>query len=57
MAKYRFWSILIIAAAVWAGFYVWQSEVGGEVSRKFKLGLDLSGGTHLVYKADISQVA
>ena len=57
MAKYRFWSILIIAAAVWAGFYVWQSEVGGEGSRKFKLGLDLSGGTHLVYKADISQVA
>lgn len=57
MAKYRFWSILIIAAAVWAGFFVWQSEKDPQSSSKFKLGLDLSGGTHLVYKADISQVA
>src|ERR1035437_1514510 len=25
-------------------------------SHTFRLGLDLSGGTHLVYKADVSQV-
>lgn len=57
MAKYRFWSILIIAAAVWAGFFVWNSEKAADSDRKFKLGLDLSGGTHLVYKADVSQIA
>src|SRR5688572_21338550 len=54
MAKYRFWAILIIAASVWAGLFVWQSE--RDASNKFKLGLDLSGGTHLVYRADISKI-
>jgi len=55
MAKYRFWAILIIALAIALGFFVWNSEKEGS-SYKFKLGLDLSGGTHLVYKADTSQV-
>ncbi len=53
MAKYRFWAILIIAASVWAGLFIWNSQKG-ESTNKFKLGLDLSGGTHLVYKADVS---
>lgn len=55
MAKYRFWAIIIIAIAIVAGFFVWNSEKSGS-SRKFKLGLDLSGGTHLVYRADTSQI-
>lgn len=50
MAKYRFWSILIVAASVWAAFFVFNGT-------PFKLGLDLSGGTHLVYRADTSGVA
>lgn len=54
MSKYRFWAIIIVAMAVMAGFFVWNSEKSG--SNKFKLGLDLSGGTHLVYKADTSQI-
>lgn len=49
MAKYRFWSVIIIAAALAAGFFVRTGE-------PFKLGLDLSGGTHLVYQADTSEV-
>ena len=55
MAKYRFWAIIMIALAAAAGFYVWNSEKT-DSNRKFKLGLDLSGGTHLVYKADTAQV-
>lgn len=55
MAKYRFWAVIIIAAAAAAGFFVWNSEQT-ETGRKFKLGLDLSGGTQLVYKADTSQL-
>ena len=55
MAKYRFWAIIIIAIAAAAGFFVWNSQKP-DSSQKFKLGLDLSGGTHLVYKADTSQV-
>lgn len=55
MAKYRFWAIIIVAIAVVLGFFVWNTEKS-DSARKFKLGLDLSGGTHLVYKADTSQI-
>lgn len=55
MARYRFWAIILLAASLWAGFFVWNSEKG-ESSHKFKLGLDLSGGAHLVYKADVSKL-
>ncbi len=56
MARYRFWAVIIVVAAILAGFFVWNSEKDPESNHKFKLGLDLSGGTHLVYKADISKV-
>jgi preprotein translocase subunit SecD len=55
MAKYRFWAVVIVAVAIAAGFFVWNSQKA-DSSQKFKLGLDLSGGTHLVYKADTSEV-
>ena len=55
MAKYRFWAIIMIALAIVAGFFIWNSQKP-DASRKFKLGLDLSGGTHLVYKADTSEI-
>lgn len=56
MSKYRFWAIIIIALAALAAYYVWSTE-RPDSNRQFKLGLDLSGGTHLVYQADTSQVA
>jgi preprotein translocase subunit SecD len=55
MAKYRFWAIIIVVAGVVLGFFVWNSQ-SPESTQKFKLGLDLSGGTHLVYRADTSKV-
>jgi len=55
MAKYRFWAIIIVAMAIVLGFFVWNTQKA-DSARRFKLGLDLSGGTHLVYKADISQI-
>lgn len=57
MARYRFWTIILIVASLWAGFFVWNSEKSETSSNKFKLGLDLSGGAHLVYKADTSKLA
>src|SRR3989344_5773433 len=42
--------ILILAAGI--GFFVYKSGA----SHPFRLGLDLSGGSHLVYKAYVSQV-
>ena len=46
--------VLIIAAAV--GYFVYASN-GTDAKHAFHLGLDLSGGTHLVYQADVSKVA
>lgn len=45
---------LLIAAAI--GFFVW-STTGNQGRFDFKLGLDLSGGTHLVYNTDTSKIA
>ncbi len=46
--------LLILAAAV--GYFVYTSQQPGG-SKPFRLGLDLSGGTHLVYQADVSKLA
>jgi preprotein translocase subunit SecD len=52
--RYAAVSILIVSAAI--GFFVWATTgTGGRYD--FKLGLDLSGGSHLVYKVDTSKVA
>lgn len=56
MAKYRFWAIMVVAGAVALGFFVWNSQKP-ESRFNFKLGLDLSGGTQLIYRADISEIA
>lgn len=60
MNTYRFWSLILIIAAVLVGWFIYTSQVSttGMVSRyPFKLGLDLAGGTQLIYKADVSDVA
>lgn len=44
--------VLLIGAAI--AYFVYSGEASG--SRPFKLGLDLSGGTQLVYHADLSQI-
>ena len=53
---------LIILLAIVAGFFVYPAllQKGGVypsfLIRPFRLGLDLLGGTHLVYEADLSQI-
>ncbi|MBI4093756.1 protein translocase subunit SecD, partial [Candidatus Kaiserbacteria bacterium] len=44
--------ILLVGAAV--GWFVYSAQVNA--SRPFKLGLDLSGGTQLVYRANLSAI-
>jgi protein-export membrane protein SecD len=46
----------VLAAIVWLGFFVYGNTTGDEPSHPFKLGLDLAGGSHLVYEADVSKV-
>lgn len=49
---------IIILIAVFFGYFIYASEALPESSFSrfpFKLGLDLQGGTHLLYEADLSQ--
>ena len=55
MFALRYWSVMILVAAGALAFFVWTTTgSGGRFD--FKLGLDLSGGTHLVYSADTSKL-
>src|SRR5580704_122519 len=54
MLKTRLWALLIILVGAGVGFFVYHSQMTG--SWPFKLGLDLSGGTELVYQADLSDI-
>jgi preprotein translocase subunit SecD len=58
--------LLVIILAVSAGYAVYPKNEGIKIQKyginydnelKFKLGLDLQGGTRLVYQADLSQIA
>lgn len=57
MIKKRIFAILILVLGLGLGFGVFKSEAGQSkfLSKfPFRLGLDLSGGTHLLYSADVS---
>lgn len=51
----RIAAIAILIVGVGVGYFVYRTEVAPS-SFAFKLGLDLKGGTHLVYQADLSKV-
>jgi preprotein translocase subunit SecD len=55
MAGRRVTAILILIVGALLGWYVYHLQATGE--RTFKLGLDLSGGTQLVYRADLSALS
>lgn len=57
-------AILVLCIGTFIGFFVYSSEnpgkfLGGFGAEKFPFayGLDISGGTHLVYKADVSSLS
>ncbi len=55
MWKIRLTAALALVLGTGLGYYVYQSEVSaGWWGRPFRLGLDLAGGSHLVYEADVS---
>ena len=49
--------IIVIVLAVFAGLFVYPIKLPYFPSRPFQLGLDLKGGTHLLYEADLSKIA
>lgn len=59
IAKVRIIAFVLLLAGVALGFFVYESQVNKESKLSnfpFKLGLDLSGGSHLVYRADVSEI-
>lgn len=56
MLKHRARAVMLLVAAFAVGYFVYSSQQPGS-SHPFRLGLDLSGGTHLVYDADTSKLA
>lgn len=57
MFKVRIIALVILIAAGAVGYFNYNSETNPESGFQFKLGLDLAGGTHLVYKADIAELS
>ena len=55
--KMRLLALMVLLGGVLVGSFVYSSEVGSDSRFPFKFGLDLSGGSHLIYRADVSEVA
>lgn len=56
MLKHRVRAFILLVIAVVIGYFVYASQLP-DGSKPFHLGLDLSGGTHLVYQADVSKIS
>lgn len=61
--KYRIIAVIILVLGGFLGYFVYQSEYTHQAGIEsklakfnFKLGLDLKGGSHLVYKADTAKI-
>ena len=55
MIRFRVLAISALIVGFLLAYFVWTTEANPTSSYRFKLGLDLAGGTELVYKADMSQ--
>ena len=53
--RFHAFSVLVLIAVV--GFFVYTNTINEDAKYPFKLGLDLAGGSHLVYEADVTKVA
>lgn len=57
MNKIRVWAIILIIFGAFVGYFTYQTEHGQTFGNfPFKFGLDLSGGTHLVYQANVANI-
>ncbi|MCH7756737.1 protein translocase subunit SecD [Patescibacteria group bacterium] len=54
--KVRLIALVLLVAGILVGSFVYGSEVKPDSRFPFKFGLDLLGGTHLIYRADISNI-
>lgn len=57
LTVYRAWSVIILLLAGLLGWSLYSMQTSPDSERQFKFGLDLVGGSHLVYEADTSAFA
>jgi len=57
MTRFRVFAVVALCIGLLLAYFVWTTEADLTSSYRFKLGLDLAGGTELVYKVDMSQTA
>lgn len=55
MTRFRVIGFFALIAGLLLAYFVWSTEADPTSSYRFKLGLDLAGGTELIYTADMSQ--
>ncbi|MFT7507480.1 MAG: preprotein translocase subunit SecD [Acidimicrobiales bacterium] len=53
----KFHAVSVLAVITVVGFFVYTNSATENAKYPFKLGLDLAGGAHLVYEADVSKIA
>lgn len=51
-----FYALLTLAAVGLVAFFVYQNTAASDAKYPFKLGLDLAGGSQLIYVADVSGI-
>lgn len=51
-----FYAAIVIIVGLTIGWFVYANTINPEAKYPFKLGLDLAGGSHLVYEADVSKI-
>lgn len=51
-----FRAAIVIGLAAAIGYFVYTNTTNPNAGHPFKLGLDLAGGSHLVYEADVSNI-
>lgn len=56
MLKIRITALILFILGASLAWFVYSSEINPDSNYKFRLGLDLDGGTHLTYIADTSDV-
>jgi len=55
MTRFRAFAAIVLIIGGLLAYFVWATEANPGSVYRFKLGLDLAGGTELVYKADMSE--
>ncbi len=56
MMKYRIGALIVLLIGAGIGYFVYSTETAENSQYKFKYGLDLNGGSQLVYRADVTGV-